>query len=113
MSAFQLVTLTQNAQNALVKMLDETEGVPLGVRVNIKTKGCSGLSWELEIAREKNEFDDNVSINNKYTLFIDKKATLFILGTTLDYIENDLESGFVFNNPKEKGKCGCGESFYV
>lgn len=113
MSSFSLVTLTKSAQNALVQMLDEAEGNAIGVKVSLKTKGCSGLSWELEIAREKNEFDDNVIINNKYTLFIDKKATLFILGTTLDYIENDLESGFVFNNPKEKGKCGCGESFYV
>lgn len=113
MSTISLITLTDNAKNAIVSMLSGAEGKVLGVRLQLKTKGCSGLSWDLEVAREDTGIEDKVAINEKYTLFIDKKAALFILGTKLDYIENDLESGFIFHNPKEKGRCGCGESFYV
>ncbi|KAL0265533.1 UNVERIFIED_CONTAM: hypothetical protein PYX00_010926 [Menopon gallinae] len=67
----------------------------------------------MQVVRENSTTDDKVSINDKYSLFIDKKAALFVLGTKLDYVENDLDSGFVFHNPKEKGRCGCGESFYI
>ncbi len=96
-----------------VKALLDSRGKPsAGVRVGIRTKGCSGLSYTLEFADEANPFDEKVE-DKGVTIFIDPKATMFIIGTEMDFVEEKLESGFVFRNPNEKGRCGCGESFHV
>ncbi|MBL6958983.1 MAG: iron-sulfur cluster assembly accessory protein [Rhodospirillales bacterium] len=96
-----------------VKALLASRGKPsAGVRIGVRSKGCSGLSYTLEFADEKNDFDEIVE-DKGVTIMIDPKATLFILGTEMDYVEDTLESGFVFSNPNEKGRCGCGESFHV
>jgi len=84
----------------------------VGVRIGVRTKGCSGLSYTLEFADEKNDFDE-IMEHDGVTILIDPKATMFILGTEMDFVEGKLESGFVFRNPNEKGRCGCGESFHV
>jgi len=98
---------------AQVKALLASRGKPsVGVRIGVRTKGCSGLSYTLEFADEKNAFDEEMSVDG-VTVLIDPKATMFIIGTEMDYVEDKLESGFVFNNPNEKGRCGCGESFHV
>ncbi|HEY9164218.1 MAG TPA: iron-sulfur cluster assembly accessory protein [Magnetovibrio sp.] len=98
---------------AQVKALLASRGKPsLGLRIGVRTKGCSGLSYTLEFADEKNPFDEEIQVDG-ITVLIDPKATMFILGTEMDYVEDKLESGFVFNNPNEKGRCGCGESFHV
>ncbi|MBF0247488.1 MAG: iron-sulfur cluster assembly accessory protein [Alphaproteobacteria bacterium] len=98
---------------AQVKALLESRGKPsVGIRIGVRTKGCSGLSYTLEFADEKNEFDEEMSVDG-VTILIDPKATMFIIGTEMDYVVDKLESGFVFNNPNEKGRCGCGESFHV
>ena len=96
-----------------VKALLASRGKPsAGVRIGVRSKGCSGLSYTLEFADEKNDFDEIVE-DKGVTIMIDPKATLFILGTEMDYVQDTLESGFVFSNPNEKGRCGCGESFHV
>jgi len=96
-----------------VKALLESRGKPsVGIRIGVRTKGCSGLSYTLEFADERNPFDEAMEVEG-VTILIDPKATMFILGTEMDYVEDTLESGFVFNNPNEKGRCGCGESFHV
>lgn len=96
-----------------VKSLLASRGKPsIGVRIGVRTKGCSGLSYTLEFADEKNPFDEEMEVDG-ITVLIDPKATMFIIGTEMDYVEDKLESGFVFNNPNEKGRCGCGESFHV
>ena len=96
-----------------VKALLAGRGKPsVGVRIGVRTKGCSGLSYTLEFADEKNPFDEEMEVDG-ITVLIDPKATMFIIGTEMDYVEDKLESGFVFNNPNEKGRCGCGESFHV
>ncbi len=108
----QPMTLTETAAER-VKALLAGRGKPsAGVRIGIRTKGCSGMSYTLEFADEKNPFDEIVE-DKGVTILIDPKATMFIIGTEMDYVESKLESGFVFRNPNEKGRCGCGESFHV
>ncbi len=84
----------------------------LGVRVGVSNKGCSGKSYLVEYAEEQRKFEDVVE-HNGAKVFIDPKAVMYLLGSELDYHETKMESGFVFNNPNEKGRCGCGESFSV
>ena len=96
-----------------VKVLLDSRGKPsLGIRIGVRTKGCSGLSYTLEFADEKNAFDEEMEVEG-ITILIDPKATMFIIGTEMDFVEEQLKSGFVFTNPNEKGRCGCGESFNV
>lgn len=108
----QAMTVTDAAAER-VKALLASRGKPsAGIRIGVRTKGCSGMSYTLEFADEKGQFDEVVEVNG-VTLLIDPKATMFIIGTEMDYVEDKLESGFRFNNPNEKGRCGCGESFHV
>jgi iron-sulfur cluster assembly protein len=108
----QMMTLTDAAVDH-VKALLEKRGKPsVGIRIGVRTAGCSGLSYTLEYADEKGEFDEAVETGG-VTVLIDPKASMFLLGTEMDYVEDKLQSGFVFSNPNEKGRCGCGESFHV
>ena len=96
-----------------VKVLLAQRGKPsVGIRVLIETKGCSGMKYKIEYADDVGKFDAIVE-QNGVSVLIDPKAMLFILGSEMDYVEEELSSGFVFRNPNEKGKCGCGESFHV
>jgi iron-sulfur cluster assembly protein len=70
------------------------------------------MSYSVEYAKEKGPLDEVVE-DKGVTVLVDPKATMFILGTEMDYVEDKLQSGFVFRNPNEKGRCGCGESFHV
>lgn len=106
------INLTAAAVERVKALLDKRGKPSAGVRIGVKTKGCSGLSYTLEFADEKGPMDEVVQ-QDGVTVLIDPKATLFILGTEMDYVEEKLQSGFVFKNPNEKGRCGCGESFHV
>lgn len=108
----QALTLTDAAAERVQALLAKRGKPSAGIRIGVRTKGCSGLSYTLEYADEKGKFDEVVEAKG-VTILIDPKATLFILGTEMDYVEDKLQSGFVFKNPNEKGRCGCGESFHV
>ena len=107
------ITLTEAAVDR-AKLLMEKSGDDkiLGLRVGVKTTGCSGLSYFVEYAKEQKKFEDKVE-ENGITLFIDPTAIMFIIGSEMDYKEDKMSSGFVFNNPNEISRCGCGESFSV
>jgi iron-sulfur cluster assembly protein len=108
----QLMTVTPAAAER-VKALIEGRGKPTaGIRIGVRTKGCSGLSYTLEFADSQQPMDEVVE-SAGVKLLIDPKASLFLIGTEMDYEEEKLKSGFVFKNPNEKGRCGCGESFHV
>ncbi len=106
------MSISDAALKQVKALLDGRGKSSVGIRIGVRSKGCSGLSYTLEFADEKNEFDEEMEIDG-ITVLIDPKATMFIIGTQMDYVEDKLESGFVFTNPNEKGRCGCGESFHV
>lgn len=106
------ITLTDAAAARVKAILAQRDKPALGLRVGIKTKGCSGLSYSVEYAEEKNPLDEVVT-DKGVTVLIDPKASMFLFGTEMDYVEDKFQTGFVFKNPNEKGRCGCGESFHV
>jgi len=108
----QVMTVTPAAAER-AKALIEGRGKPtVGIRIGVRSKGCSGMSYTLEFA-DKQEPMDEVVETGGIKLLIDPKASLFLIGTEMDYEEEKLKQGFVFKNPNEKGRCGCGESFHV
>jgi len=82
------------------------------LRIAVSTKGCSGHAYDMSFVEAAGPGDEIVT-DKGVTVLVDRKATLFLIGTTMDYEVKQLESGFTFNNPNEKGRCGCGESFHV
>lgn len=107
-----LMSVTDGAAERIKAMLEKRGKPSAGVRIGVRSKGCSGMSYTLEFADEVNEFDEIVE-DKGLTIIVDPKAIMFIVGTEMDFVEEKLETGFVFRNPNEKGRCGCGESFHV
>jgi iron-sulfur cluster assembly protein len=106
------MTITEAAADQVRAMIAGRDAPSEGVRLGVRTGGCSGMAYTLEFADESTEFDEKIE-GNGVTVFIDPKALMFVVGTEMDYVEGGMESGFVFNNPNEKARCGCGESFHV
>jgi len=105
------ITLTDAAANRVQSFL-ESRGNGLGVRLGVKTSGCSGLAYVLEFVDELDE-EDAVFEDHGVKVIIDKKSLVYLDGTELDYGKEGLNEGFKFNNPNVKDECGCGESFKV
>jgi len=105
------ITLTDAAANRVQTFL-ESRGNGLGVRLGVKTSGCSGLAYVLEFVDALDE-DDEVFEDHGVKVIIDKKSLVYLDGTELDYGKEGLNEGFKFNNPNVKDECGCGESFKV
>jgi iron-sulfur cluster assembly protein len=108
----QVMSVTPAAAERVKALVDGRGKPTAGIRIGIRSKGCSGLSYTLEFADSQQPMDEVVETNG-VKLLIDPKASLFLIGTEMDYAEEKLKSGFVFRNPNEKGRCGCGESFHV
>jgi iron-sulfur cluster assembly protein len=112
MALRQAMTVTDAAAERIQALLAKRGKPSVGIRVGVRSRGCSGLTYTLEYADEKGKFDEIVQ-DKGVTILIDPKATMFIIGTEMDFVEDKLQSGFTFRNPNEKGRCGCGESFHV
>ena len=108
----QMITLTDAAVDRVKTLIDNSDEPVLGLRVGISTKGCSGMSYVFEYAKEKQPYEEEIDTKGA-KVFIDPMATMYLVGAEMDYVEDKLKSGFVFSNPNEKSRCGCGESFNV
>lgn len=110
------ITITDKALDRIKYLLEGKGQEVIGIRIIIKQKGCFGLKYNIEYAYEARPFESIIEVvhnGNKIKVLIDPKAIMFILGSKMDFVEDKFSSGFVFKNPNEKGRCGCGESFYV
>lgn len=105
------VTLTDRAAEHVRSYLDK-RGKGVGLRLAVRTTGCSGLAYVLEFADEV-AANDEVFEDNNVTVIIDKKSLVYLEGTELDFAKEGLNEGFKFNNPNVKDECGCGESFTI
>lgn len=112
MAIQNLITLTDAAANRVKELIARSEEPVLGLRVGVSTKGCSGMSYVVEYAKEQRKLEDVVE-DKGVKIFIEPTAVMFLIGSQMDYVEDKFQSGFVFTNPNEKGRCGCGESFHV
>ena len=107
----QLMTLTDAAADRL-RALYEKGQRGRTLRIGVGTKGCSGLSYQMDWVDGPGPGDETVT-DKGVTVLVDRKASLFLIGTVMDYEVKALSAGFSFVNPNEKGRCGCGESFHV
>jgi iron-sulfur cluster assembly protein len=107
----QLMTLTDGAADRLRSLYAKGEQGKL-LRIGVKTKGCSGMSYDMSWVEEPGPGDEVVK-DKDLTVLVDRKASLFLIGTVMDYEVKNLTAGFTFTNPNEKGRCGCGESFHI
>lgn len=112
MANMAMISITDTAAERIKALVESGESSVEALRIGVTQKGCSGMAYKLEYASEPQAMEDVVE-QKGVKIFVDPTAVLFLFGTEIDYAEGKLESGFVFNNPNEKGRCGCGESFTV
>ncbi|MFQ5954140.1 MAG: HesB/IscA family protein [Kiloniellales bacterium] len=110
--AASLITLTEAAARRAKALIERADKPVLGLRVGVRSRGCSGLSYFVEYADEQKRFEDMIE-DKGVRIFVDPASTMFLIGSEMDYVEDKIQSGFVFTNPNEKSRCGCGESFNV
>ncbi len=108
MSLPTAITLTQSAADRVISIMNKEEAY-VGLRLGLKNAGCAGMEYTMEYVVEIGEHDEIVK-DKGVTMIIEAKSILFLLGMEMDYQENKLSSGFVFNNPNQTDACGCGES---
>ena len=108
----QVIKLSDNAANRIKEIMSKAESSAIGVRVGVKSGGCAGMSYIMEYAKEAKK-NEEVIEDKGVKVFIDSNAIMYLLGTEMDYKTDKFSSQFVFKNPNETERCGCGESFKV
>jgi len=108
----QVIKLSDNAAERIKEIMSNAKKETFGVRVGVKSGGCAGMEYVLEYANEINPNDEMIE-DKGVKVFIDPSAIIYLLGTEMDYKKDEFSSSFVFNNPNETERCGCGESFKV
>lgn len=110
--AAPIMQLSEAAATRAKTLIGQAEKPVLGLRVGVLTQGCSGLSYFVEYAEEQKPLEEVVE-DKGIKIFVDSMALMYFIGAEMDYEEDKLQSGFVFINPNEKSRCGCGESFSI
>ena len=108
----QVIKLSDNAANRIKEIMSKAENTAIGVRIGVKSGGCAGMSYVMEYAKEAKK-NEEVIEDKGVKVFIDSNAIMYLLGTEMDYKTDKISSQFVFKNPNETERCGCGESFKV
>ena len=108
----QIIKLSDNAASRIKEIMANAEKDSLGVRVSVKSGGCAGMSYVMEYTKDVNP-NDEVIEDKGVKVFIDSAAVMYLLGTEMDFKREKFSSQFVFNNPNETERCGCGESFKI
>ena len=108
----QVIKLSDNAANRIKEIMSKADNTTIGVRVGVKSGGCAGMSYMMEYAKEAKKNEEIIE-DKGVKVFIDANAVMYLLGTEMDYKKDKFSSQFVFINPNETERCGCGESFKV
>ena len=108
----QVIKLSDNAANRIKEIMSKADNSTIGVRVGVKSGGCAGMSYVMEYAKEAKKNEEIIE-DKGVKVFIDSNAIMYLLGTEIDYKTDKFSSQFVFKNPNETERCGCGESFKV
>ena len=107
-----IIKLSDNAAVRIKEIMSNAEKESIGVRVSVKSGGCAGMSYVMEYAKSINP-NDEVIEDKGVKVYVDSAAVIYLLGTEMDYKKEEFSSSFVFNNPNETERCGCGESFKI
>ncbi|QKG70862.1 HesB/IscA family protein [Erythrobacter mangrovi] len=106
------VILTERAEARVAELMAKSPADAIGVKLSTPRRGCSGLAYSVDYVSEEAKFDEKIETPGG-TFYIDGASVLYLVGSTMDWVEDDFTAGFVFDNPNAKGACGCGESFMV
>jgi iron-sulfur cluster assembly protein len=104
--------LTPGAEARIAELMAKAPEDAIGVKLSTPRRGCSGLAYSVDYVTEAKPFDERIETPGG-SFFVDGASVLYLIGSTMDWVEDDFSAGFVFNNPNAKGSCGCGESFTV
>ena len=108
----QIISLSDNAAARIKEIMSKAKKDLVGLRVGVKSGGCAGMSYVMEYSKEVNPNDEIIE-DKGVKVFIDSAAVMYLLGTEMDYKKEQFSSSFIFKNPNETERCGCGESFKV
>ena len=108
----QALFLTPAAEARIAALMAKAPEGTVGVKLSTPRRGCSGLAYSVDYVAEAKPFDEKIETPGGM-LYVDGGSVLYLIGSTMDWVEDDFTAGFVFNNPNAKGSCGCGESFTV
>ena len=106
------IRLTPSAEQRVADLMARAPADAIGVRLSTPRRGCSGLAYSVDYVTVANPMDERIETGGG-SFFVDGGSLLYLIGSTMDWVEDDFTAGFVFNNPNAKGACGCGESFTV
>jgi iron-sulfur cluster assembly protein len=109
---FQIVSVTERAADRVREILASADAPAEGIRIGVKKGGCAGMEYTVDLVREPQPADDVVDVGGA-KVFVNPQATLFLLGTEMDFEVTKLRTGFVFRNPNQTSACGCGESVEI
>ncbi len=106
------INLTPAAEARIAELMERAPEGAIGVKLSTPRRGCSGLAYLVDYVAQENRFDEKIGTPGG-TFYVDGASVLYLVGSTMDWREDDFAAGFVFENPNAKGACGCGESFTV